>query len=304
VRLEASDFVGRVTFITGPSKHCGKTTLLNACLALLRAAGERPAFLGVGFDGEGRDSLSGVRKPRIAIEPGEVFVTAERYLSSSGCLPEILDVLPGSTALGRLAVARARRSGAVTLVGPERNEYAAGAISMILGEGWAGTVLVDGAINRITQVSSFEGARFLFSLRVSPQDVEAQVRRIRLLYALHSLPVLRRAEGEGARDQAEAFPEPLFCLHGPLTEETAKRIPPEAATVVVEDFTKVFLDGPGLSAFTRQRGLALRSKADFGGFVVVLRDLTRGKFSAALKDRDIEEMVSYNPYEGLSGGAA
>lgn len=295
MRLAPEDFLGRVTFITGPEKNCGKTTFLNACLALARGEGERAAFLGIGFDGEGRDALSGLRKPRIAVMPGEVFVSAERYLRPSECLPEVLEILPGSTALGRLALARATRPGAVTLVGPERNEYAAWAISRIREEAWARTVFVDGAINRITQVAAFGGARFVFVLRVSPADLDRQLRRMRLLYALQALPLA----GDGT-----GLPGPVHFLDGPLTAETAKRIPPEARSVVVEDFTKVFLEGQGLAAFTRERPLALRAGADFGGFSVTLRDLDRESFERALGGGGIGKLVSFNPYEAELGGAA
>ncbi len=293
MRLEAADFLGRVTFITGAEKHCGKTTTLNACLTVLRGCAERAAFLGIGFDGEGQDALSGLRKPRIEARPGEVFLTAERYLRSTGCLPEILEVLPGSTALGRLAVARAGRAGAVTLVGPERNEIAAWAIKRILEEGWARTVLVDGAISRITQVSSFSGARFVFALRVSPSDLDRQVRRIRLLHALQRLPVADGRE-EGL----------VFAMDGPLTLETWKRIPADSAGVIVEDFTKVFLDGGALAAFRRERGLFVRNGCDFAGFVVILRDLERERFARALGDSEIESFITWNPYGHSEGPRA
>jgi len=311
MRLDVRDFLGRVTFITGPEKDCGKTTLLNACLALARGAGEQPAFLGIGFDGEARDSLSGLRKPRIEARAGEVFVTAEPYLRASRCLPEVLDVLPGSTALGRLAIARAHRAGAVTLVGPERNELAAWAVSRIRDEGWARTVLVDGAINRITQVAAFGGARFVFSLRVSPADLARQARRLRLVSALLGLPALGAppgGAGGGAGLAAAAgpavLPRPIHFLEGPLTRESAERVPREAATVVVEDFTKVFLDGQDLAAFRRGRTLAVRNKVDFGGFVVVLRDLGEETFSKAVADDSVMAKVSFNPYACEAGGAA
>jgi hypothetical protein len=295
--LEVKDFRGRVTFITGPEKDCGKTTLLNACLALLRGAGEGGlAFMGVGFDGEARDALSGLRKPRIEARAGEVFVTAEAYLRATRCLPEVLDVLPGSTALGRLAIARAGRAGAVTIVGPERNDYAAWAISRIREEAWAGTVLVDGAINRITQVAAFGGARFMFSLRASPADLERQARRVRHVAALQRLPSLSGL--------AAGPVEPVFELEGPLTQESAGRIPAGTATVVVEDFTKVFLDGQGLGAFLRDRALVLREKADFGGFIVVLRDLSREAFRKALADEEAFRLVGFNPYEASAGADA
>ncbi len=311
MRLTAESFIGRVTFITGPEKHCGKTTLLNAGLALLRKAGEKPAFLGVGFDGEARDALTAARKPRIRVEAGEVFVSAERYLRASPCLPELLDVVPGSSALGRLAIARAQRSGEVTLVGPERNDYAAWAIERILAEGWARSVLVDGAINRITQVSAFSGARFLFALRSAPADLERQARRARHIAALTRLSGLPAAaslfasEGEAAFDPAAldtaavaaGFPAPVFALRGPLTADSAAAIPEAARTVVVEDFTKVFLDLAALEAFCRARALAVAYPADFGGFVAVLRDLPQKRFLEALGDPELAGLVAFNPYE-------
>ncbi|MBL8967376.1 MAG: hypothetical protein JNG85_10215 [Spirochaetaceae bacterium] len=324
MQLAASDFSGRVTFVTGPEKHCGKTTLLNAALGLLRAAGERPAFLGVGFDGEARDSLTAARKPRIRVEAGEVFVSAERYLRAAPCLPEILEALPGSSALGRLALARARRGGEVTLVGPERNEYAAWAIARIAEEAWARSVVVDGAINRITQVSAFSGARFLFALRAAPADLERQVRRMRLIRALAELPVVGRADraaaaaaaGGGdtfpaaapdrgdtdgtaldAAAEAAGLPAPAFALKGPLTAETARCVPESARSVVVDDFTKIFLDGPALEAFRRGRALAVADGIEFGGFSVVLRDLSRARFLEALGDGRLAALVAFNPYE-------
>lgn len=333
MRLEASSFSGRVTFVTGPEKHCGKTTLLNAALGLLREAGEAPAFLGVGFDGEARDALTAARKPRIRVEEGEVFVSAERYLRAAPCLPELLDVVPGASALGRLAIARARRGGEVTLVGPERNELAAWAIGRVLEEGWARTVLVDGAINRITQVSAFSGARFLFALRASPPDLERQVRRMRLLRRLAELPQAAGAARAGeaavaanvavdaaaanetaanaaaASDQADAaaeaagLPVPAFALRGPLTAETLRLVPEAARTLIVEDFTKVFLDGPALESLLRSRSLAVESGIEFGGFVVILRDLSRERFRAALADPSLEALVAYNPYETEAASA-
>ena len=131
----AEDFLGRVTFVTGPEKHCGKTTFLNRALSLARAAGERPAFLSIGYDGEARDSLSAARKPSVPVSPGDVVVSAERFLRDSRILPEILEALSGSSAFGRICVARARRPGRLVLVGPEGNEGVARALYLPLRRG-------------------------------------------------------------------------------------------------------------------------------------------------------------------------
>ena len=293
MRLGAAALSGRVTFITGPEKGSGKTTLLNYALGLLRSSGEAAAFLGIGFDGEA--GMMDARAPRVACRPGEVFVSAERYLRSSSCLPEILEALPGQTALGRLAVARARRPGQVVLVGAERNEYSAAAIDAIRDVGWARSVLVDGAMNRITQVSAFSGARFLFSLRVSPGDLDRNLRAMRRVFALSRLPVA--AVGSDGAGAAALLPEPIYRVEGPLTAQTLSRVPETAASVLVEDFTKIFLDAQALAAFARSRVLAVERGFEFGGFVVSLRDMSRERFSEALGDPGIEELVEYDPFE-------
>lgn len=298
MRLEARDFLGKVTFITGPGKACGKTTLLKSCLALLRAEGEACAFLGVGFEGEGRDLLSGAGRPRLTARAGEVFVTALPYLAASTCLPEVLEVLPGSTALGRLAVARAGRAGSVTLVGPERNEYAALAVSHILEEGWSRTVFVDGAMNRITQVAAFPGAGFLFSLKVTAQDLARQVSSIRLLDSLLSLPVVPGGEGQVPPGSGAG----ILALDGPLTAATAQALPATAKAVSVADFTKVFLDLPSLRVFLREKGLYLRRRIDALGYSVVLRGISREAFLEALGSggpgsEALESRIAFNAHE-------
>jgi hypothetical protein len=294
--LDAASFLGQVTFITGPEKGSGKTTLLNYCLGLLRTAGERAAFVSIGFDGERRD---GSRAPRIACRQGEVFVTAADYLESCGCAPEVLNVLPGSSALGRLAIARARRDGEVVLVGSERNAYSAWAIDIIRRQGWARTVLVDGAINRLTQVASFPGARFVFAVRADPGDLERSAAAVRRMTALARLPAVGTATGVDldASIRAVGLPAPALPIDGPLTATSLARMPGATGTIVVDDFTKVFLDPVDLASRRGDRALAVRTGIAFGGFVVTLRDVSRRRFLAALADPAAAAMVAFNPYE-------
>ncbi|HUW40799.1 MAG TPA: hypothetical protein VMV90_07285 [Rectinemataceae bacterium] len=304
MRLTSEDLLGRVTFVTGPEKACGKTTLVKRLLALARAEGERAALLTVGFEGEpGGRTVGDSRRPTLECLPGEIFISAERYLRSSSCLPEVLEVLPGSTAFGRLAIARARRRGRVVLVGAERNEYAAWAVERIRREAWARTVLVDGALNRITQASAFRDARFLFVLRLSPGELERGLRGLRRIHRLVTLPVLPAASDERSRTadteaaRRAGLPLPLAALDGPLTARTLSEIPDSARTILVEDFTKVFLDAPALASLARARVLAVRAGIEFGGFVVALRDLSRERFTEALDDPSIEDLVVFNPGE-------
>lgn len=283
----AEDFLGRVTFVTGPEKHCGKTTFLNQALSLARATGERPAFLSIGYDGEARDSLSAARKPSVPVSPGDVVVSAERFLRDSRILPEILEALSGSSAFGRICVARARRPGRLVLVGPEGNEGVARALTFISGEGIARTILVDGAINRITQVASWPGARFVFTLRADSSTLEKAARQARRLSRLASLPT--PPEGFGSS-------EGEVRLRGPLTAAAAAALPGRVRAVAVEDFTKIFLDDSELRSFLGGRALYVRAASECAGIVAVLRGVSRRAFLERLDEGTIARIV-FNPYE-------
>lgn len=285
----AEDFLGRVTFVTGPEKHCGKTTFMNlAALAVRRATQASgkpgPALLTVGYDGESRDFLSGARKPAVPVAAGDVVVTTERF--ARPCGPEILDVLPGSTALGRLCIARAHRTATVALVGPEGNSLVAWAAARIVEGGLASAVLVDGAINRITQAAALDGARFVYTLRVDPAGLSKSVARVRRMAALLALP----ERGEDPIDEA-------FVVPGALTAESVARIPRTARSLIVEDCTKVFLSDGELSALQRERPLFVRRRLEFGGFVVVCRGLSDGAFLERLGDEAVASLVAFNPYD-------
>lgn len=297
----AEDFLGRVTFVTGPEKHCGKTTFMNlAALAVRKAtlaSGKPgPALLTVGYDGESRDFLSGARKPAVPVAAGDVVVTTERF--ARPCGPEILDVLPGSTALGRLCIARAHRAATVALVGPEGNSLVAWAASRIVEGGLASAVLVDGAINRITQAAALDGARFVYTLRVDPAGLSKSVARVRRMAALLALP--EWGEGPSGPVGASGVAEPsdeAFVVPGALTAESAARIPRTARSLIVEDCTKVFLSDGELSALLRERPLFVRRRLGFGGFVVVCRGLSDGAFLERLGDEAVASLVAFNPYD-------
>lgn len=289
----AEDFMGQVTFVTGPEKHCGKTTFMNRAAGIARrgalaSARPGPALLTAGYDGESRDFLSGARKPTVPVCAGDLVLTTERF--ARPCFPEIIEVLPGQTALGRLCIARARRDSVVALVGPDGNSQIAWAIDRIVTGGLTDTVLVDGAINRITQVASQPGGRFVYVLRVDRSTLRQAVGRVRRIGLLTSLPVAAQDEPRGGASQ-------VFWLDDALTAETAARLPATAKLVVVEDLTKVFLGESELLAFIRERTLQVRRSLGFGGFVVSCRGLGNEEFLAALDDARLAGLVAFNPYE-------
>ncbi len=299
VQFNLSDYLGHTTFVTGPEKHCGKTTFMNRVFGLCSRAvsegthpGKPPAVLTVGYDGEARDYLSGARKPSVPVRTGDIFVTAERFLRSSGALPEILETVPGSTALGRIAVARAGRCGSVALVGPEGNS----AVSWILGflsmENLADTVLIDGAINRITQVSGIPGSSFVYVLRIDRVNQGKSMERMQRIAALAGLPVYG-GHGDGKKSGSVAFVE------GALTAQTLAAVPPSADAIVIDDFTKVFLEAGELNALLRSKRVLVRTPIDFRGFAISCRGLDDGEFLRMLPGETMAGKTIQNLYRDI-----
>jgi len=191
---------GNVNFVSGPEKNCGKTSFMVAALTAWRKQHpeQNPALMTVGYDGETRDLLSGVRKPAVPVCAGDFFITTERFLRSSGCAAEIVDVVPGSTALGRCCMARAQRDGMAALVGPEGNSAVAAAIGLLRENCPDRTIMVDGAINRITQLASVPDARLIYVLRVDRSSLNRSLERLQRLSLLLRLPLADSVSAMGS----------------------------------------------------------------------------------------------------------
>lgn len=278
-------FLDKVNLIIGPGKACGKTLFAKAAALSVRAAGDRLALMAVGADGGAERAAAN----EVGLEAGEVFVTAERLLAGATCLPVLLETLPGASALGRVVVARAARRGRAALAGPERNECLAIAAERILGEGWASTVIVDGALNRITQIASLGKARLFYAIVADKANCRTMAAKLRDFLRLVELPEAAIGAGGAAEPAA-------YRLPGPLTASAAERIPEQTRLVVIEDFSKVFLEGRDLSAFLRRHRLAVAQPVDFGGFSVVLGGIRREDFEELLGEEASKRVVSWNAY--------
>lgn len=323
--LAASDFAGRVNFFTGPGRASGKTSLLLAALAMMRRGGERPALLGIGFEGaaKGLGAAQG-RTTKLRVETGELFASTATWLEGCGAAPEILGLLSGSGAFGKLALARAGRPGEVVLVGPESNEATAEAIALMREEG-ATSVLVDGAFGRLTQVASIEGARFFSSMIVDRGNLATTMASMRRLTALAALPLYEdvaeagRAKNDGAaetkvaaamlgsgaaREGMSGTEAGILIIDGPLTAAIAAKLPERPILIVVDDFTKLFLEDAALRILLSRHLLAVRRRIEFGGFVVARRGVAMGELEELALSFGGEQLLFASPYEEGEAHAA
>ncbi|HNX30951.1 MAG TPA: hypothetical protein PKM35_05050 [Holophaga sp.] len=275
---------GAVTAVTGFEKGSGKTTFLNYALPYARESGPVAVFT-IGVDGSLKARNPGVAVPEIRVEPGDVVLTTETFARASGARFEVLDVLPGRMALGRLMLGRAVRGGAITLVGPEHFSLLAELIGKVRREGWARTVLVDGAVNRITQVSALGDVKFVFAVRTDRSNLARTAAKVRAVVELASLP-REDPGGDG------------FRLDGPVTSEGLKLLPPDIERVSVEDFTKFFLEPAELLRALERYRFSVRRAFELLCLSVTLRDVSREEFLQAVGP-GAGPKILFNPYEVL-----
>lgn len=141
--------------IAGTAKNTGKTTTTVSIIN--HWSNPRSlAVTSIGYDGESKDNVTGLPKPRLNMPAGALVVTAERCLAAGSARIETLEKTEISTPLGRLVVGRILKAGLVVMAGPN-NEKALRHFITRLKEMEAGLLLVDGALGRLAPMAAADG---------------------------------------------------------------------------------------------------------------------------------------------------
>lgn len=276
----------RTVFIVGSRKNAGKTTFLNYALSRLRGGGALGA-LSIGVDGEAQDQVFGNPKPQVRVEKGDLLLCAETALAGADLHYEVLNVYPFRTAIGRPVLLRALRPGRAEISGPENNEQLGEIVADMRRHG-AGTVLVDGAVDRVTQVAAGGKAAFVYVARVEPENLDSSAAAIKLVWAASAVPLCRADE---------KLPEPVFVIDGALTPGRVPGKEVKKGTLVIEDFTKVFLNWQQWTELRGRFELRFGAKPELAAFVVNLCDVSRADFEKKLALPALAERIVYNPYQ-------
>jgi hypothetical protein len=134
--------------IAGTAKNTGKTTTLSALLEEGRRRGILPALTGIGYDGEERDTVTSLPKPRIQVYPGMIVTTSERCVHVSTARGGILTRTGFRTPLGEVLILRITHPGLLVVAGPNKTAELKDVCGLMWKAG-AGAVFVDGSLNRI-----------------------------------------------------------------------------------------------------------------------------------------------------------
>jgi hypothetical protein len=236
----------RIAFL-GLAKNVGKTTALVAAAEELARSDRIVGTTSAGRDGEEFDALTGERKPRFRLSPGQLVASAASCFAGSGPASEVVARLPFHTRFGVIEIRRVLRAGDVEVVGPQTASELS-QTSAALEEAGAGIVLLDGAFGR----RAFAGARVADGVvlaigAAADASVERVLERARAAAELVRLPAPRA--GARRRD-----------ISGALTESAlADSAVAAGETLVVEDFASVFLP-PEARRRLQESGIALAAR--------------------------------------------
>jgi hypothetical protein len=248
--------------VVGLAKNAGKTTVVNHLLA---HADGRIGLASLGLDGEARDQLTGLAKPRIAPPAGALVSTTEQLRGQTPILQE----LPYRTAAGVVVVVEAAGRVPVVVSGPTRLDELDGTLAALRAAG-AERLLLEGALGRLGTAAPGRADAVVLAAGASVAEGRDDLaRRLRLALDALDLPVtgdpaqvvLERAAGFEAEAAAAvpdgAVAELAGALTGPLLERLM--LAGRAATLVVADATRV-LAQPLQVARARRAGVGVAAR--------------------------------------------
>lgn len=286
--MDFSSLKGKDVFICGFGKNCGKTTFLNFLLSNVN--GKRACF-SIGVDGEKKDSFSKIPKPAIKLMAGDMFLYNREFSS-----PAISSKIIGSYENGRIIAAEAMRGGFVEICGPSGNQK----IQEIAGDfrqAGADTVIIDGAIDRITQAQTISEATLFYVCKVCPDNLEEICLKLKLLVAMSKTKLFKDdlvflANGEMKKNLEG---ENLY-LPNALTADKLENIPKQVKNIVLSDMTKVFLSLRQWEKLNLSKKVFFASRINLEAFVVNLYNVSKSEFESQA-GKEVLKKTIYNPYE-------
>ncbi|BBE30423.1 hypothetical protein OSSY52_05640 [Tepiditoga spiralis] len=268
--------------VVGLQKNTGKTETLNYIIKRLK--NENIGMTSIGIDGESTDQVTQTPKPEIKIYKNMIFATAEKFYKAKKFTSEILDVSAKTTSIGRVVIARALEEGKVLLAGPQDTVWIKQTIDKINGFGTTLT-LVDGAISRLSPSSPAitegmvlaTGAALTINMKELVKKTKHTINLINIeefgmthlkslkngVYMINESKEIKKLSIKSILN-FEKLEEDFFSYGntiyttGSITDKFLKYLSKQKnikkITVVVKDFTKIFVTPEVLSIFKKRGG--------------------------------------------------
>lgn len=177
--------------LAGTAKNTGKTTTAMAIIEEIRSRQIALYLTSIGFDGENLDNITGLPKPKLWVEPGDIVVTAERCIASGTAKLKIIEDTGIVNPLGKVYITEARQSGLVVTAGPNKGSELA-KIKEVLHRLGPAVTIVDGALNRMIPMIKTDGFVLATGAAKTP-NIEQLAQETGVIWGLSNLIKVPRA---------------------------------------------------------------------------------------------------------------
>jgi hypothetical protein len=199
----------KVIGILGTAKNTGKTTTFNFLLEWANKENIRVGLTSIGYDGEDIDNITGLPKPRIFIQKGNIIATAEQCLSPAEAKLEIIEKTPILTPLGQVLIGNTLQEGLVVLAGPNKNKNLKYIIKKLRQQG-VQIILVDGALNRMIPLVNCD-ALILCTGASRHTDIDLLVEETESILSVYHLPL--REEQNISNQEIRRYQHNIVIFH-------------------------------------------------------------------------------------------
>lgn len=283
----------KVIFITGFEKNCGKTTFLNHLLSNYSSQ-DKVGCISVGITSSEDDFLNPNLKPKLHIKKNWRVMTNTVFLNSIDVPFIIEDIIDEDVGGGKPVVIKLLTSSELKLFSPGSNSKIYDTINKFIYI--SDYVFIDGAFDRITQISSFKNASFFYVFRVEPSNIDSVVERITLFEDFINVSVNQNNYEFMQNITDDIIYHDMFYTKGFFGYEKYSNLPAKIKKIFIMDFTKVFLNCHDWMELRKKYTVFFTSSFKLQGYVINLYDINRKEFETKLPSSALKRII-YNPYE-------
>jgi hypothetical protein len=284
----------KTVFITGFQKNCGKTTFLNYLLSKC-PQGKNVFCASVGVDNIKPDFLNTDFKPQLKIKKGWSVLTNTEFLKTLLAPYKIMDIIDSDVMGAKPCIISPLIDSYIRLSSCGTNSQTYNLITEKAKK--SDIVYIDGAFDRITQLSLFDDSEFFYVFKVSTSNIETVIEKILYLESMRDITVKieNRSFINNMSDDIVVHGDTLY-LKGALTYSKIDMFDEKIKKIVISDFTKIFLSYRDWIKFTTRYKVFFTSEFNFCGYVINLYDIKGNDFSKKF-DKKVYNRFIYNPYE-------
>lgn len=165
----------------------------------------------IGYDGENIDNITGLPKPKLRVEPGDLVATAEKCLTVSTAGYKVLLPTRITTPLGKISLVRITKAGLAVTAGPNKSAEVR-MLAQLFHETGPGVQIFDGALNRIAPMVETDGFVLATGASRSP-DIPRLAEETECIWRIAGLPTVPKA-----RQLSLSLPQGITLLNQELRE--------------------------------------------------------------------------------------